>query len=375
MLIPTRADLFNVGAREILARSATRPPEQRITREAIYTEGTDANILVAAASAMGDEVMRQLVAECSAHFLDSAEGDALDRRIYDQFGDDVARKPAARAVVPLVFSRGNPGAPQVTLPIGYRVRTARGTEFELTQVLAIAAGSTVPVTVAARAVQAGTSGNVAPFSITQFVAQPPDPALNVTNVEPAAGGDDKEGDPSLRRRARGFYRSARRGTLAAITYGAETAPGVARANVIEHLTTLGEPSGLVFVYIADANGQGNTILVQSVRTALLEWRAAGIVCDVVGAIPRFEDIRMRLRFKPGTDTAAAFDEVRFLVVGEVNNLAPGETLPTSLLLSAARRVPGVIVLDDALAEPVGDVVPDGAEIIKTNPELVTLEPV
>ncbi len=357
----------------MLARSATRPPEQRITREAIYTEGTDANILLAGASAMADEIMRQLGAECAAHFLDSADGDALDRRVFDQFGDEVARKPPARAVVPLVFSRSNPAGPQLTLPIGYRVRTTRGTEFELAQVLAIAAGSVVPVAVAARAVQAGTAGNVAPRTLTQFVAQPPDTSLTVTNEEPAAGGADKESDSSLRRRARLFYRSARRGTLSAIAFGAETTPGIARANVIEELNALGEPTGIVYVYVADALGQGNSLLVQAVRDVLVEWRAAGVVCDVLGAVPRYEDVTYRLRFKPGTNTAAAFDEVRFLVVGEVNALAPGETLPKSLLMAVPRRVPGVIVLDDALVEPVGDVVPTGAEIIKTTPDLVTLE--
>lgn len=372
MQLPSRSDLFNIGADEVLARSEVRPPGQRISREAIFTEGTDINIVLAGASAMADEVMRQLAAECAMRFMDSAEGADLDRRVYDEFGDDVVRKPSAAAVVPLTFARPNPDGGLVTLPIGYRLRTQRGTEFTLAQVLTIAAGSTAPVTVSATAAQRGIGGNVAAGTITRFVQQPPDAALTVTNVEPSTGGADLESDRAFRARARAFFRSARRGILAAIQFGAESVPGVASANAIEQLDDNGDPTGVVFVYIADANGQGNSLLCSAVRSALLEYRGAGVIADVLGATPRYEDITYRLRFEPGTDTAAAFEEVRFLTVAEVNAIKPGATLDRSLLMSIPRRVPGVIVREDAVAEPVGDVVPVGSEVIRTSAELVTL---
>ena len=371
MRLLSRSDLFNRGALEVFARSALRPPDQRISREAVFTEGTDINILLAGASAMGDQVMQELAAHCAAQLLDSAEGEDLDRVVYDRYHPFLARKQPAAALVPLRWSRPNPAGGAINLPVGYRVRTVRGTEFALVQPLAIPAGGVTPVTVSAQAVATGAAGNVALQTITQAIAVFPDPDLSVTNLEPATGGADTEGDASLRARARAFWKTARRGVLGAIQLGASSTPGVASANVIEELDATGRQTGRVFCYVADIAGQGNSVLAAAVRTNLLEYRAAGIYVDVFGSLPRFEDIIYRLRYKPGTDSAAAFAEVQFLTVARVNALMPGETLPRSLLFEAARRVPGTIVLDDAVVEPAGDIVPVGAEIIKTSPELVT----
>jgi hypothetical protein len=58
----------------------------------------------------------------------------------------------------------------------------------------------------------------------------------------------------------------------------------------------------------------------------------------------------------------------------VNALGPNEVLPASLLLEQARRVPGIIVWQDALVEPVGDVTPAVlGEIFKTSPDLISFE--
>lgn len=373
MGLPSRADYFNIGAEEVVSRSLARPPEQRISRDAIFTEGTDINLILASSSAMADEVTRNLALRCGALYLDSAEGAELDRLVNDRFGDQVERKQPAPALVPLTFTRPNPAGAQVTLSIGAKMRTIRGTEFALTQVLTIPAGSTAPVTVQAQAVVVGTGGNVQAETITGFVQQPSDPDLTVTNLVPATGGADVESDASLRERARDFYRTARRGTLAAVEFGARTVAGVRSATALESVDINGNPTGIVQLFVADANGQANQLLTDAVSLALVEFRCAGVFVSVVGATPRFEDIRFRLRFAAGVDTAAAFEEVRFLTVVAVNGLPPNTILPTSLLLEQARRVPGVIVLEDTMVEPVGDVVPNLGEILKTRADLISLE--
>jgi hypothetical protein len=373
MGLPTRADYFNLGAEEVISRSLARPPAQRISRDAIFTEGSDINLILASASAMADEVTRNLALRCGALYLDSAEGSDLDRLVNDRFGDQVERKQPAPALALLTFTRPNPAGGQVTLSIGTKVRTIRGTEFALTQVLTIPAGSTAPVTVQGQAVVVGTAGNVAAGTITQFVQQPADPDLQVNNEVPATGGADVESDASLRERARDFYRTARRGTLAAIEFGALTVAGVRSASALESVDSNGNPTGIVQLFIADANGQANQALATAVQLALVEFRCAGIFVSVVGATPRFEDIRYRLRFESGVDTAAAFEELRFLTVVAVNSLPPNAILPTSLLLEQARRVPGIIVLEDTMVEPVGDVVPNLGEILKTSADLVSAE--
>lgn len=373
MGLPTRAEYFALGAEEVVARSLARPPAQRISRDAVFTEGTDINIILASASAMADEVTRNLALRCGALFLDSAEGVDLDRLVNDRFGSAVERKQPAPALAVLQFQRPNPAGPAIILPIASKIRTIRGTEFATTQVLSIPAGSTAPVDIIAQAVVTGTAGNVAAGTLTEFVLAPPDTDLVVTNPDPATGGADVESDASLRERARDFFRTARRGTLAAIEFGALTVAGVKTATALELVDALGDPIGVVQLFIADANGQANAPLATAVRLALEEFRAAGIVVDVFGATPRFEDITFRLRFEPGIDTAAAFEELRFLVVIAVNALGPNKILEASLLLEQARRVPGIIVLDDALIEPIGDVVPNLGDIFKTSADLVTAE--
>lgn len=372
MLLPSRADLFNIGADEVNARSLARPPTQRIAREAVFTEGTDVNLILGSSSAMGDEVMRQLAQHCAALLLDSSEGDDLSRLAIDRTAGIVTRKLQVPAVVTLVFNRPNPLGLGFSLPIGTKFRTIRGTEFALAQILTYPAGSTATRTASAQAVVAGSGGNVQPNMVTQFVQQPPDAALTVANIESAAGGADIELDAALRDRVRLFFAAARRGTLAALKFGALTVAGIEHAEAVEVLDPgSGRPVGIVQMYIADRAGTANSLLATAVRDALVEYRAAGIVVDVFAAGVVYVPVALRLRFAAGVDTDAAWAEVQFLLLAEINALAPGQALETSLILATARRVPGVIVLDDALVTPVDDFAPQQYESIRTLPEMVT----
>jgi len=371
--LPTRQTYFQIGADEVLARSAARPIGQRISAEEVFTEGSDINIVTASASAMAEEVTRQLALREKVLLLDGASGIDLDRIVGDRFSPTVVRKQAVPSVVPLIISRSLGPLAAITLPIGTKVRTGSSFEFATTSAVSLAAGSTGPVTVLAEATVAGTAGNVAAGTITQFSEPPADPNLIVVNEEPAAGGDDEEKDPALRARARDFFRQARRGTLGAIEFGALTVPGVRQASAIEEVDPGGLPTGRVSIFVADAQGQANSALVTAVLLALLEYRAAGIIVDVLSAIPEFVSIRFRLRFSASVNTTVAAESVRLAAVAAVNVLRPNAVLPVSLLFAAARSVPGVIVLDDAIVAPVGDLVPALGQVIRTRPDLVTFE--
>lgn len=353
--LPTREDYFQIGAQEVFARSAARASSQRISPEAVFAEGTDINIILAAQSAMADEATRHLALRMAALFLDSAEGEDLDRLVADRFSPTVVRRQAAPAVVQLQFTRTDTSAP-VTFDVGAKFRTTTGTEFELAAAVAIPLGSSGPVTGVAQAVLAGTGGNAGANTITQFVTSPTDTTVVVTNLEPASGGTDVETDESLRERARDFFRTARRGTLSAIEFGALTVAGISSATAIEILDPQsGLPTGVVQVFIADQNGQSNQVLAESVRNALLEFRAAGVIVDVLTSQPSFQQIDYVIRFRDGTDTRAAADQLKAITVATVNVLAPGEPLLRSLLFSIARSIPGAIVPDDAIQTPAGDV--------------------
>jgi uncharacterized phage protein gp47/JayE len=374
---PTRADYFNIGAEEVFSRSATRPATARLTPEEVFTEGSDINIVMAGASAMADESTRHLAKGMSGLFLDSAEGDALDRLVADRFSPTIVRKSPTSAIVSLTYTRQDTTA-AVSELAGKKVRTERGTEFELLQTISFAVGQVV-ASGFAQAVQPGTTGNVSANTVTRFV----DPAVQddmvVTNPEPASGGDERETDPRLRARARQFFVTARRGTAQAIEFGALTVGGVRSATALE-LTEADNvtPSGIVQVTIADVNGQANAQLIGSVQTALLEYRCAGVQTNVIAGIPNLVTIEYSARFTAGTNTLAAKQQLKTITINAVNELSPGEPLLQSLLYELLRSVPGIIADEESVVQPVGDLVilsgsnPDLQAVIRTNDSLVTV---
>jgi hypothetical protein len=350
MDMPTRADLFDVGRNEVLSRSAARPPGSRITAEEVDTEGSDINILLASASAMGDEVVRASSKRLLALMLDGAEGELLDRLIADRYSSLIVRKDASPAVVTLSFTQP-PAGPARVYAVGDRMSTKGGVSYQLTTIATLAAGETGPVTATAEALEAG--------------------GVAVTNPDVAAGGDSTETDERLRERARKFQRTIGKGTVPAIEFGALTVAGVRLATALEETTPAGVLTGRVQLFISDAQGQANSALAAAVSAALIEYRCAGIIVDVIASQPRFESIALALGFRAGVDSTLAFDEVRLLIVSSVNRLAPNATLERSLLFSLARSVTGVIVPDTAVSVPVGDVVPAAGEVIRTRLDLVT----
>lgn len=366
--LPTRDDYFQVGAAEVLARSLVRPNGQRISREAIFTEGTDINIIIAACAAMADESTRQLSMKMAALYLDSAEGEDLDRLVADRFSPSLIRKQAAPAVVDIKFSRGIPpsAGAAITYKVGTKIRTEQGTQFKLVEAAAFPLDGTGPIVAKAEALLSGEASNVGANQIKSFAGANPDPNVLIKNEEPASGGRDVESEESLRNRARDFYISTRRGVLKAIEVGAITVGGVETATAFEEVDSDGIPTGYVTLSIADRNGQANQLLASAVRTALLEYRAAGIVVDILLSSPFFQDIFFGLSFKSGTDQRSAIAQIKNITVSAVNLLDPGETLQRSLLYALARSVPGVIVNESAITTPAGDVVPSANQSIKTS---------
>ena len=372
---PTRDDYFQIGADEVLARSEERPQRERLSRESVFTEGTDINIIIAACSAMADESTRQLAIRMAALFLDSAEGEDLDRLVADRFSPEVSRKQAAPAVVTVTFSRAIPpsAGAAALYDVGTKLSTEQGTEFELTEAASFTINSTGPITAAAQAVLSGVDGNVSVGEITQIKGPNSDPEVTVTNAAVGAGGRAVETDASLRERARSFFLSVRRGTAEAIEFGALTVDGVESATVFEEKDAFGLPTGRVSVAIADRNGQANQILAEAVAEALVDYRAAGVIVDVIVTQTSPQGIAYEnIGFTSGTDTRASIQQLKSLTVGAVNLLAPGEPLTRSLLYSLANSIPGAIVPETAIGAPSGDVLPAENEVIKTRLDLVTV---
>lgn len=371
MKAPTREDFFRVGAAEVISRSSKRPPEQRISREAIFTEGTDVNFLLAGSAAMADEGMRHHAQAMAALYFDSAEGEDLDRVVADRTHRKCKRKQANASRVGLRFSRSVALGTALTFQPGRKFR-ADGVEFQLTAPVSFPAGFIGSVDGSAVAVRPGVRGNVDQGRINAFVVASEDANISVTNPEPASGGDEKEVDSAFRDRASRWFESQVRGTIQAIEYGATTVQGVRSAVLTELLDGSGNPTGFLTLAIADERGRANKLLVDAVNLELRNWRGAGVAVAVIGGVPRYEAVAYSLGFKAGVNSSDASEQVKILTVASVNTLAPGEALTRAQLLTIARSVYGVIVSDNSVTVPAGTIVPASAEVIRTNLSLVTV---
>lgn len=381
---PTRADLFRILRDEVLSQNA------KLSLEAVERDGTDANVLLAASAEAGDEVVGQLVRVAAGNFLDSAEGQALDRLVFDRYG--LVRKPAAPAIGSVEFSTtaNNPAA--FTIAANTLLQTADGIQFATVDAVTFPIATTGPVIAQVRSVLAGLDQQAKKNTITSIVStitgSPTD--LVVNNSLATSGADDAESDSSLRERARRFFTTARRGTITAIEQGALAVPGVRRATAIEVIDVLGRPARLVQLIIADAFTDAlveqdvnpasyqaqSQALSQAVFSSLSDVRAAGIFVQVFVAQVVLQPIVLQLRFQAGVNADQTALVARASVVAATNDLNPGEILEIADLLEILSKVPGLAPIQgDEVTSPPGDIVPKALQVVRTSLNLVTVQPI
>lgn len=379
MDLPTFKDLFRVARDEVLARNG------KISKDAVEREGSDANILMAAAAAIGDEVVGQLATVASGTFLDSAEGDALDRLVFDRYG--LVRKSAAASVGTVQF-RSAGGAPTTfTIPIGVQLSTADGTQFVTVESVVFLAGSLGPVACGVSSSLAGAGQNAKANTITSIISQiPSQPAdLTVTNPYATAGGDDTETDQSLRNRARGFFTTVRRGTLGALEEAALGVPGVQKASAFEVVDALGRPARVVQLVVADSFTEQfvnyttvppryevqSQLLSSLVFNALSDVRAAGVFVQCIVANVVLQSFQLGLTFNAGADVNTAALSARAALVSYVNALSPGEPIVIADALNVLANVPGLAPSGNTIVSPAGNVSAKPLQVLRTSLGLVT----
>jgi uncharacterized phage protein gp47/JayE len=376
---PTFNDIFRVGRDEILLRNA------KVSRDAVEREGMDANILVAAAAAVGDQVIGQLASVAAGTFLDSAKGDALDRLVFDRYG--LVRKAAAASLGTVQFSTTAPAPTTFTIPVGVRLQTPDGIQFVTNEAVIFLAATVGPVSCAARSVLAGGSQNVKAGQITSIVtpitSQPTD--LVVTNPFATAGGDDAEDDDSLRDRARRFFTTVRRGTLGALEEAALGVAGVRKAAAFEIVDALGRPARLVQLVVADSFTEQfidfttvppryqvqSQLLSTSVFNALADVRPAGTFVQVIVANVILQSFQLALSFNAGADVNTAALEARATIVNYVNALVPGASIVFADAIAALVNVPGLASSGNTIISPPGNVVALPTQVLRTSLGLVT----
>lgn len=362
----TRLDYYEIG------RNYLRTHAKRIDPGQVDVQGSDANLFVGSTSYMAFAVHRQMGERFGALWLDGCDDEDLDRWGFDRYR--LLRKGASPGRTSLVFRRPTAGVGAGLIDVGRKFRTEDGIEYLTTQPAAFTATS-LSVSVFARAVNAGKDYQVGANTIRKPSAGTLfDRSITVTNLEAAAGGENRESNDVFRERIRDFWRAMSRGTIGAIEYGARTVPGVESASATE-VTDGGRPARLVMLYVADSSGVSSTALQTSVDYELDEWRGAGINVLLFGGQPQMIDgIGLRLRFRAGVDTVTLGEQIRSAIVEYVNSLGLNQTLYRGNLAAVLTRYlnSGLIPTSDTIVYPIGDLVPASARTLRIRPENVVL---
>jgi hypothetical protein len=77
--LPSRLDLFAVGRAYVLTRATRVQPEQ------VDVQGSNVNLVVGSTSEVGFYLVKQLAYQIARLFIDSAEGEDLDRLAWDRY--------------------------------------------------------------------------------------------------------------------------------------------------------------------------------------------------------------------------------------------------------------------------------------------------
>lgn len=380
--LPSRSELFSRWESAALAVPATR-----IARKEIERPGSDANLLAAASSVMGEEIVNRMARAVAGCFEDTASGPQLDRVIFDRKA--LPRLPAAPSVGSVTLQRptnaGGAGTIQGGLPGSTpsptRIQTNQGVVYILTQSVSFGALDLGPFTATIQAQIAGVAQEVDANQVWSFIDTVFDGSVTIANAAPTAGGADEETDAQYKARAKAFFPTLRRGTLAAIQFGLLSTPGIASATVIEAINNSGLPANVVQAFILDPLGNSNpTLAARGLQTLTSGFpagtggfRAGGIPVVITGGTPTFINIRILLSFDSAVvlNTAQAADDVRTAIISALNNQVPGQPLFRTTILAAARSIAGVIVEDVNLIAPAGTLIPATPDItFRTRRELI-----
>ena len=380
MDFPSFPTLFQVARNEALSLNS------QLTKGAIDRPGSDANILIAAATAAADEVVGQLTTVTAGLFLDSANGDALDRLLADRYG--LARKVASAATGSVAFSTVASNPAPFTIPANTFLSTADGRQYQTVQNELFPSGTTGPVYVAITSLLAGADQQASVNTITNIIGTIPGAPtdLKVTNPIATAGAADAESDTDFRERGRAFFSTVRRGTLSAIVQGALTVPGVVRASAYEALDSQGRGNKLVYCAIADqytdqladlgvnppAYQAQSKVLAQTVFNALEEYRPAGVFVQVQLAQVILQPVLLALSFEAGANIDEVANNARAACVNVINSLNPGDDLTPAMLFAGLQGVSGLILTTagDVIASPAGTVTTNPLQVLRTTLALV-----
>lgn len=355
---PTYQDYFVAGRGE----AANRRPDLT------FDEGDIAEFDMAAGAAMADHLTGYTSQRVRATFLDGAFNDDLTDLADDRY--NIQRQIAVPAAGVTTWTRSG-GLLAGTVPFGTVVATSKdnaGNEVQYvtdndTGWAAAQASQDVAVT----AVIAGVSGNAGIGKVNRVVTTGLFDTFTVTNAARMAGGADAELDAALRDRCRNFTQTLRRGTLAALEFGAKEVAGIATAVAVE------PGDGTVNVYVADASGNSSPTMVTDAAAEGENWRCAGTIVNYYGGVLYpLTGIDIALTVRAGVNIAALVQDIKKAIVARVAKLKGGEACSPDLIKAAAMSVDPDGILAVAVNSPAATVVPTPDQIIRTTTSDITV---
>jgi len=334
----------------------------------LFADGDISEANAHGAAAIGDAVLRYAAQQFKNTFIDGAKGDALTALVDDHL--NLQRAPATTAVTVARFTRTGGGA-ATTIPIGTTVATTPGDDgvevrFTTDVLQAVGLGNNGPFDVPVTCTVIGRGGNVAAATINRILASLSFGPWTVTNIAAAGGGNEEESDNELRLRARNFYSTLRRGTLAALEFGALQVASVRISRAIESET------GLVTLVVSDADGNSTAQMISDVITEIENWRAAGTVINVVGAAPLLVDVTGTLVVADGVDASVLAPMVEAAIDARMRKLRQGETFFTDMAKAAGIAVDPDGIEALPISAPTADVTPLSYQVVR--PGTISITP-
>lgn len=288
-------------------------------------------------------------------FPQSSTGENLDRHAQCR---GLARKPAIAAEGALRFSREMPAVSDISIPAGVVCATRAEPQlcFETVEDAVIPAGGT-EVQIPARAVEAGSGGNVAAGAVCLMITAAPG-ITAVTNPEPITGGVDEEGDDALRARLLDAYRNISNGTNAAYYYDlAMQQEGVASAAVLPRA----RGRGTVDVAVC-GSGEGEAVAVAALQEQFERSKEVNVDVAVYAARRVMVAIAAQIAPAEGYDFDELTQACGAAVARHVAALGVGEPLLTARLTACLLETPGVY--NARIAAPAADMWPGSGEVIR-----------
>lgn len=314
------------------------------------------------AAAMADASIRYTAQAFKETFIDGAEGDQLTGLVDDRY--NIQRNPATAATVDVSVTRTGGGIAG-NLPAGFVVASTfdlagNTVLYTLNAPAIFAGGDNGPHVVSATAEVLGKSGNVAAGKVTRVVGVPFDALIAVTNPLAAAGGNEEESDPELRDRARNFWVTLRRGTLAALEFGARQVSSVRVSKATENI------NGDVTLVVADSDGNSTLQMVSDVVTEIENWRAAGCLVSILGGTQLLVPISAQIIFRKnsGADVLVYAPLCAAAITSRMAKFKQGEIGYLDAIKAAAIAVDPDVIEALIFSSPTTDITPTVTQTIR-----------